>query len=112
MPSRDNIPDSPFAALQGLKPALPYPNSALSYWHRTTRGFPHLRANETGPLLVTTKYAIIGSGLSGSLTAFDLIRFGIKPDDILILEAREAVSGSSGRNVGHVRPDPCSGSSG
>lgn len=112
MPSLDGTPDPPFAALRDLQSALPYPNSSLSYWHRTTRSFPQLRANETSELPLTTRYAIIGSGLSGSLMAFELIQSGIRPDDILILEAREAVSGSSGRNAGHVRPDPCSGFSG
>ncbi|KAM0706892.1 hypothetical protein Q7P35_006222 [Cladosporium inversicolor] len=109
MPSREIDPNSPFAVLQNLQPKLPYPNAALSYWHRTTRGSPYLRANETGPLPTTIPYAIIGSGLSGALTAFELIQSGIKPDEILILEAREAVSGSTGRNAGHVRPDACSG---
>ncbi|KAH0282771.1 DAO-domain-containing protein [Aureobasidium namibiae CBS 147.97] len=112
MPSRNDTPESPFAALRDLKPALPYSNSAISYWHRTTRAFAHLRANETSPLPVSTKYTIIGSGLSGSLTAFELIKSGIPAEQILILEAREAVSGSSGRNAGHVRPDPCSEFSG
>lgn len=111
MPSRQVNPDSPspFGVLQNLRPELPYPNAALSYWHRTTRGFPYLRANETGPLPTTMPYAIIGSGLSGALTAFELIQAGVRPDEILILEAREAVSGSTGRNAGHVRPDACSG---
>jgi glycine/D-amino acid oxidase-like deaminating enzyme len=108
MPSRDGTPGSPLAELRELRPALPYSNYALSYWHRTTRAFPHLRANETGSLPLETRYAIIGSDLSGSLIAFEIIQSGIEPDDILILEAREAVSGSSGRNAGHVRPDPCS----
>lgn len=47
---------------------------------------------------------IIGSGISGGLTAFELIESGAKAEDIVILEAREAASGASSRNAGHVRP--------
>ncbi|USW54743.1 Putative FAD dependent oxidoreductase, FAD/NAD(P)-binding domain superfamily [Septoria linicola] len=86
--------------------SLPVPNPCLSYWHRTTRAFQHLNANDYTPVPKTSKYAIIGSGLSGSLTAWSLVvDHNINASDILILEAREAVSGASGRNAGHVRPD-------
>ncbi len=47
---------------------------------------------------------IIGSGISGALTAFELTENGIDGKDIVILEAREAASGASSRNAGHVRP--------
>lgn len=86
--------------------SLPVPNPCLSYWHRTTRAFEHLNENEHNPVPATSKYVIIGSGLSGSLTAWSLVvDHGINAKDIVILEAREAVSGASGRNAGHVRPD-------
>ncbi|KAJ9627641.1 hypothetical protein H2203_002853 [Taxawa tesnikishii (nom. ined.)] len=39
------------------------------------------------------------------MTAFELLETGVKGEDVVILEAREAVSGASGRNAGHVRPD-------
>lgn len=101
--------ESPCAELLNLEPALPYANTALSYWHRTTRAFPHLRSNETSPLPTNSQYAVIGSGIAGALIAYELLEAGVKPQDVIILEAREAVSGSSGRNAGHVRPDACSG---
>lgn len=88
-----------------LPPSLPYPNSSLSYWHRTTRAFPYLNINKSNPLPASAQYVIVGSGISGALTAFDLLEAGISPEEVLILEAREAVSGSSGRNAGHVRPE-------
>ena len=102
-------PESPFAELLSLKPTLPCSNTALSYWHRTTRAFPHLRSNENTPLPAKSQYVIIGSGIAGALTAYELLEAGVDPQDVIILEAREAVSGSSGRNAGHVRPDACSG---
>lgn len=87
-----------------MKPSLPHDPSSLSLWHRTTRSFPHLHANRLNPVPPATKYVIVGSGISGALTGWELIESGVKGDEIVILEAREAVSGASGRNAGHIRP--------
>lgn len=103
MPSAQ--PATPPATPPGLEPSLPLPSPCLSYWHKTTRGFPHLNANKNTPTPESADYIIIGSGISGALTAFSLMCSGVPGDKILILEAREAVSGASGRNAGHVRPD-------
>lgn len=84
------------------KPPIPKP--CLSYWQRTTRAFPLLNINSEAKVPETSKYVIIGSGLSGGLTAFELIEGGVKGSDIVILEAREAAGGASSRNAGHVRP--------
>lgn len=85
---------------------LPVANPCLSWWQQTTRAFPHLNANSTTALPASTKYLIIGSGLSGALTAFSLIHAANVPAHaITLLEAREAASGASSRNAGHVRPD-------
>ncbi|KAF1350880.1 FAD dependent oxidoreductase [Delphinella strobiligena] len=54
---------------------------------------------------ISAEYIVIGSGISGALTAFELLEGGVDPENVVILEAREAVSGASGRNAGHVRPD-------
>lgn len=87
---------------------LPVPNPCLSFWQQTTRSFPYLNANSnpsTPPPQLTT-HLIIGSGISGALTAFHLIHSAhVPPSQILILEAREAASSASSRNAGHVRPD-------
>ncbi|KAJ6024137.1 hypothetical protein N7540_004934 [Penicillium herquei] len=92
--------------------SLPKQSPCLSYWQRTTRAFPHLFANQNNRLPARIKYMIIGSGLSGSLTAFELLEAGVKGEDVIILEAREAASGASSRNAGHVRPDAFRGFSG
>ena len=84
--------------------SLPVSRPTLSYWHQTTRAFPHLNANRKNDVPSSAKYLIIGSGLSGALTAWQLIDSGVPGEDVLILEAREAVSGATGRNAGHVRP--------
>ncbi|KAF4540726.1 uncharacterized protein LTHEOB_668 [Lasiodiplodia theobromae] len=88
-----------------MKPSLPIPSPSLSFWHRTTRAFPHLNANCQANVPASVKFLIIGSGIAGSLTAWKLIESGVKGEDIVILEAREAVSGATGRNAGHIRPD-------
>ncbi|KAJ5307588.1 FAD dependent oxidoreductase [Penicillium atrosanguineum] len=95
-----------------MKPSLPYDSSTLSIWHRTTRSFPHLHANHFADVPASAKYLIIGSGISGVLTTWKLVESGIEGDEILIIEAREAVSGASGRNAGHIRPDAFRGFSG
>lgn len=92
--------------------SLPVPDPCLSYWHRTTRAWPHLNHNDSTPVPTSTKYLILGSGLAGSLTAWSLLEKGIPANDVVILEAREAVSGASGRNAGHVRPDAFRGDGG
>jgi glycine/D-amino acid oxidase-like deaminating enzyme len=35
---------------------------------------------------------VIGSGISGGLTAFELLEAGVKGEDVIILEAREAAT--------------------
>jgi hypothetical protein len=83
---------------------FPVADPCLSFWQQSTRSYPYLNANEHGKLPNSAKYVIIGSGLSGALTAFELIESGVGGSDIIILEAREAASGASSRNAGHVRP--------
>jgi hypothetical protein len=88
----------------GVGPSATLPEPCLSYWQRTTRAFPHLNANRNTPVPTFKKYVIIGSGISGALSAFELTENGVRGEDVIILEAREAASGASSRNAGHVRP--------
>ncbi|CAG9998542.1 unnamed protein product [Clonostachys byssicola] len=88
-----------------MEPSLPTPGSSLSFWHQTTRSFPYLNANRDTKVPSSAKYLIIGSGISGVLTAWELVNTGVKGEEVLVLEAREAVSGATGRNAGHIRPD-------
>lgn len=84
--------------------SLPRQAPCLSYWQRTTRAFPHLFANQNIQVPPRVKYVVIGSGLSGALTAFEFLEAGVKGEDVIILEAREPASGATSRNAGHVRP--------
>jgi len=79
---------------------LPRQNPTKSYWqtpplliadHRTTANLPS-----------KTKYTIIGSGITGTAIAYKLLQE--EPNaTIVILEARQASSGATGRNGGHCR---------
>ncbi|EFY85726.1 hypothetical protein J3458_013132 [Metarhizium acridum] len=88
-----------------VSPNLPPATASLSYWQRTTRAFKYLNHNQTNTLPTASTHVIIGSGLAGALVAYNLLERGVQGQEILVLEAREAVSGSTGRNAGHVRPD-------
>lgn len=83
---------------------VPLARPCLSYWQKTTRGFRHLNANQYATVPETAKYVVIGSGIAGALTTFELLESGVQGEDVVLLEAREAASGASSRNAGHVRP--------
>ena len=84
--------------------SLPREGPCLSHWQRTTRAFQYLHAHKTCNVPPRSKYVIIGSGISGGLVAFELLEAGVQGEDVVILEAREAASGASSRNAGHIRP--------
>ncbi|KAK0113020.1 hypothetical protein ONS95_014730 [Cadophora gregata] len=79
---------------------LPYPNPTKAYWQTPPH---HLSDHRTTALLPSSaKYLIVGSGITGAVTAFKLLQE--EPGaSIVILEARQACSGATGRNGGHCR---------
>lgn len=85
-------------------PGLPAKDPCLSIWQRTTRSFEYLNHGATESLPPQADIVIIGSGLAGSLTAYHLLASVDGPKNIVMLEAREACSGATGRNAGHCRP--------
>lgn len=84
-----------------VHPGFPVPNPTTSYWqlpphplaeHRTTSDLPS----------ETLDYVIVGSGITGAAVAYKL--YARDPSlRILMLEARTAASGASGRNGGLCR---------
>ncbi|KAL1701979.1 FAD dependent oxidoreductase [Schizophyllum commune] len=86
-------------------PGLPVTRPCLSFWQRTTRHSPLLNEGHNVELPASADAVVIGSGISGSLTAFELLSSPNGPKNVVMLEAREACSGASGRNAGHCRPD-------
>ncbi|KAH7921281.1 FAD dependent oxidoreductase [Leucogyrophana mollusca] len=89
-----------------LSPGLPRPNPTLSFW-----AFPPSPiARHISELPVYADYVVIGSGITGTSFAQSLLRrisaaggegAGVK---VVMLEARDACSGATGRNGGHISP--------
>jgi len=107
--------------------SVPHPTPTLSYWHSDTplsqerpnpqfpsskleAGIGSLRSTEDLPEYAD--YLIVGSGISGAMIAWNILERlekegrkagkgegGVK---VVMLEAREAVGGASGRNGGHT----------
>lgn len=84
-------------------PGFPHPNPTVSHWQDP----PHrLASHRTTPELPTTEvwdHVVVGSGISGAAVAHKLLTRDPSLR-ILMLEARTAASGASGRNGGHCRP--------
>ncbi|WVQ77774.1 hypothetical protein IAR50_007464 [Cryptococcus sp. DSM 104548] len=88
------------------RPGLPLAQGmSLSHWQQTTRSNPLLNERTTQELPSEAEVVIIGSGISGALTALSLLKSDTPPTSIVMLEARELCSGATGKNAGHCKPD-------
>ncbi|MCJ1435569.1 hypothetical protein MMC27_004943 [Xylographa pallens] len=84
-------------------PGFPHPHPTESYWQLPPHAIATHRTTPQLPTSTTFDYVIVGSGVSAAATAYKL--FSRDPSlSILMLEARTAASGASGRNGGHCRP--------
>ncbi|KIW83759.1 hypothetical protein Z517_03005 [Fonsecaea pedrosoi CBS 271.37] len=84
--------------------SLPHPSPLPSFW---TSSPDTLRNHRTTDVLPeTADVVVVGSGYSGAATTYFLLRNPEARPSTVILEAREACSGASGRNGGHLKPDP------
>ncbi|KAI0414139.1 FAD dependent oxidoreductase [Xylaria grammica] len=79
---------------------LPTPNSTHSYWHRDPSK-TLLNHHTTKEVPTTADIVVIGSGISGTFAARELVAGG---RSVVMLEAREACWGATGRNGGHCQP--------
>ena len=78
-----------------IKPSLPHPNPTASYWQEPPDEISNLRSTEQLPK--NADYVIVGSGISGACIAFNILER--RPDaNVVMLEARGASSGATGRN--------------
>jgi glycine/D-amino acid oxidase-like deaminating enzyme len=80
---------------------LPVAEPTPSYWHNpksTLANIDHWRNDLHQPY----DYVIIGSGISGTMIAYNLLKRFPKCR-ALMLEAREVCSGATGRNGGHTK---------
>lgn len=87
---------------------LPVPNSTRSYWHKDPS--EKLLGHRTTPdLPAEADTVIVGTGMTGSFAARFLKDPSSSPaaasqESLLVLEAREACWGATGRNGGHCQP--------
>lgn len=83
-----------------VPPGLPRPGPTVSYWQDPASDIANLRT--TTDLPMTADYVVIGSGISGSCIAYNLL--SQRPNArVVMLEARQACSGATGRNGGHTK---------
>ena len=87
----------------------PHPKPTLSFWLQGARSNPLIGHRTTDTLPSDADVIIIGAGMSGAATAYHILKDhdltrGNLPK-VVILEAREACYGATGRNGGHCKPD-------
>ncbi|KAH3974967.1 hypothetical protein HBH70_089000 [Parastagonospora nodorum] len=97
------MPPSPHVS----KP-FPVGNAVPSYWRNEIGSIDTHRS--TAKLPAEVDVVVIGAGYTGASIVHHLLEettgVGRPTPSILILEAREACSGATGRNGGHLKPDP------
>ncbi|KAH8597654.1 FAD dependent oxidoreductase [Bisporella sp. PMI_857] len=81
---------------------LPVENSSKSYWH-SQPSEKLIGHRTTADLPSSADVVIVGSGISGAIAAHTL-REKRSDLNIVMLEAREACWGATGRNGGHCQP--------
>lgn len=78
----------------------PVPDSTISFWRSTPSPLDDYRS--TPELPAEVDIAVIGAGFAGIAAVYHVLNLckarGIPPPSILILEARQACSGATGRN--------------
>ncbi|KAF2205941.1 FAD dependent oxidoreductase [Delitschia confertaspora ATCC 74209] len=83
---------------------LPTPISSASFWHSEPSQFL-LGHRTTSELPSSADIVIVGSGITGASIARFLVEDGrANCESIVMLEAREACWGATGRNGGHCQP--------
>ncbi|KAF2183682.1 FAD/NAD(P)-binding domain-containing protein [Zopfia rhizophila CBS 207.26] len=90
--------------VHGADPGFPVANPSISYWQ--TPPNIDVADRQSHQLPVEVDVVIIGSGMTGTSIARHLLNEGRQdqPLRIAMLEARQACSGATGRNGGHIRP--------
>lgn len=83
---------------------MPVPNSTTPFWRTELHKLDSHRSTEELP--EEADIVIIGAGFSGAALAHHILDGNTSPaPSIVILEARQACSGATGRNGGHLKPD-------
>lgn len=115
---RECLPDSS-SLLPKVMSGAPVDRPTTSYWQAeaSDSSIHHHGCSDPLPnaLAEAVDVVVIGSGISGAVTAHSLLRRDnldegasdsiCSAPSIIMLEARQACSGATGRNGGHCRPD-------
>lgn len=85
-------------ATSGTKTGLPVANATLPFWRTELHELDTFRSTETLPS--ECDILVIGAGYAGVSTLYHILdsNDAPNPSNIVMLEAREACSGASGRN--------------
>ena len=87
-----------------IPPGLPRSKPTVSYWQTPPASLAAHRSTAELPLSVDV--VIIGSGITGASVAYELLSHAksvSSSSSVLMLEARTACSGATGRNGGHTK---------
>ncbi len=92
-------------AMPTMSPGFPSANPSKSFWH-SEPSHHLLRHRSTDLLPETADVVVIGSGITGASVAWHLLNAheNRKGMNVVMLEAREACWGATGRNGGHCQP--------
>lgn len=84
--------------------ALPHENPTRSYWQDPPDDIADLKTTQHVP--ERADIVIIGSGITGAAVAWNLLQDGSSSSlpSVVMLEARQACSGATGRNGQHSSP--------
>jgi hypothetical protein len=82
--------------------SLPHPHPTISYWQDPPSSLANYQSNETLP--ESADVVIVGSGITGAAVAWNLLQSKEKHGEIVMLEARGACSGATGRNGTPIPP--------
>lgn len=87
-------------------PGRPSANPTKSFW--LSRPHPHVAAHQSPSLPTEVDVVIIGSGITGTAVAKTLLLLQQLDDGtpslrVAMLDARDACSGATGRNGGHIK---------
>ncbi|KAH8883767.1 FAD dependent oxidoreductase [Thozetella sp. PMI_491] len=91
-------------AIENPRPPFPVPNPTIPFWRTELHEIDNRRS--TAELPEQCDIVIIGSGFSGASIAHHILEGNSSPPSMVILEARSACSGATGRNGGHLKPSP------
>ena len=83
-----------------IEPGLPPSDPTISYWQNPPDVIANHRTSSELPTEIDV--VIVGSGITGATIAYNLLGHAPSPS-VLMLEARTACSGATGRNGGHTK---------